>query len=65
MPKTPRGFESILVIADRCTDWIEAKPVKSMSAAETAAAVMELIIYRHEESIVSDNGGAFVSQLLR
>jgi len=47
MPLTSRGFESILVIADRCTGWVEAKPVKSLTATDTAEAIMEMVVYRH------------------
>jgi len=66
MPLTPRGYDSILVIADRCTGWVEAKPVKSLSAAETAEGIMEMVVHRHgvPGAIVTDNGGAFIAQLL-
>jgi len=66
MPKTPSGAESILVIADRCTGWIEAKSVRSLTAEETAAGIMEMVVCRHgvPGAIVSDNGGAFAAQLM-
>jgi len=66
LPPTSRGFEAILVLADRCTGWVEARPVKSVSAVETASAVMEMLIQRHgvPSAVVSDNGGAFVSSLI-
>jgi hypothetical protein len=65
LPRTPRGHEAILVIVDRCTAWVELKPVRSLSAQEAAVAIMERVIYRHgtPKTIISDNGGAFVSQL--
>jgi len=56
----------LLVIVDRATCWIEAKPVKTLDAKETAQALVELIVERHgvPKVIVSDRGGAYNSELL-
>jgi len=66
LPATSRGYDAILVIADRCTGWIEVKAVKSLSAVETAEGILEMVVYRHgvPGAIVSDQGGAFTALVI-
>ena len=64
-PKTANGNEHILVVTCRLTKFVEAFPVKDLTAATTANILAKQIFCRYGApySILSDNGGAFVSEL--
>lgn len=65
--KLPNGNHYVLVCVDLFTNWIEACPLKTLEAAETADAVFKMIILRHgcPTRILSDQGTQFTSGLFK
>ena len=59
--KTARyGFTHLLVMVDKFTKWIEAKPVTSCDGATTKKFVEVVVIrFRYPHSIITDNGSNF------
>ena len=45
--RSPGGFKYILVIIDYFTNWVEAIPLKSLTAEETSKAFFKSVISRH------------------
>ena len=66
-PLTPskNGYRYILVIVDHFTSWVEAAPLKGITAKEVISVFFQLIIARHgcPESLLSDAGRQFISEL--
>ena len=58
------GFRYILVCIDYFTNWVEAAPMKRMTAEEVIRTFFKIIISRHgcPEQLVSDSGTQFMSQ---
>jgi hypothetical protein len=57
-----RGFAA-LVVLDRCTGWVEAYPVRSMTTREVISCVMRWVNSNAvPEYLQTDNGEAFVSR---
>src|SRR4051812_9883320 len=56
------GFTHILVVVDKFTKWIEAKPIKSLDSATTISFIQG-IIHRFGvlHDIITDNGSNFNS----
>eukprot|EP00249_Psilotum_nudum_P025170 c29402_g1_i1 orf=3-920(-) len=63
---TPRRNQFILVATDYLTKWVEARPLKSATAEETARFLYERIITRFgcPREIVSDQGPQFMSYMV-
>ena len=59
------GFRYILVVVDHFTSWVEATPLKGITAAEVIEKFFNLIIARHgcPENCISDAGRQFTSHL--
>ena len=55
------GMIHLLVVVDKYTKWIEAKPIKKLDGP-TAVKFFKSIIYRfgYPNSIIMDNGSNFV-----
>ena len=66
LPKTRAGNQYIVVAMDYLTKWPEAKAIPDATAQSVARFIYEDIICRHScpVEIVSDNGSAFVSQVV-
>jgi len=64
---TDRGNQHILVMVDHFTNWVEAMPVKDMTAATVADIFYEQIICRHATptTIVTDQGSQFLDGVIR
>ena len=66
-PITPskNGYRYILVVVDHFTSWVEAAPLKGITAKEVIDTFFDLVISRHgcPESLLSDEGRQFVSEL--
>ena len=55
------GFTHVLVAVDKCTKWIEAKPIKNLDACTAISFIRELIFrYGVPHSIITDNGSNFI-----
>ncbi|KAK7502145.1 hypothetical protein BaRGS_00006509 [Batillaria attramentaria] len=64
MPESPGGFSSIVVAVDYFTKWVEAKPLPSKSAKDTARFLYELICRHGCPKIqINDQGREFVNQV--
>lgn len=61
--KAPRGCTHLLVVVDKFTKWIEAKPITKIKSSE-AATFFRDIIYRFgvPNSIITDNGTQFTGE---
>jgi len=65
LPRTPEGFEYILVICDRFTKVTRAVPLKDISALDVLSAFLDTWVasYRISDSVLSDNGPQFAAVL--
>jgi transposase InsO family protein len=61
------GFKYILVAIDYFTNWVEAAPMKTLTAEETIRVFFQIIISRHgcPERLLSDSGTQFTSDLMK
>ena len=66
LPVTSQGNVHIVVAVDYLTKWPEARAIPDATAESVAKFFYEDIICRHgcPKEIVSDNGSAFISQLI-
>lgn len=64
--KTKEGFEYILLCVDAGTRWVEAFPLKTQSALETAKVLYREIFSRYgaPKVLFSDRGRNFMSKLV-
>jgi len=64
---TIRKNKYVLVCVDYFTNWIEAAPLKTLEAEETANLFFKLIITKHgcPTKILTDQGSQFTSKLLK
>ncbi|CAF1183322.1 unnamed protein product [Didymodactylos carnosus] len=64
-PRTQRGKEFVLVVADYFTRWIEVFPMRSTTALEVGALIVNEVICRYgcPKYILSDNGPQFVAEI--
>lgn len=64
---TKRSNKYVLVCVDYFTNWIEAAPLKTLEAEETANLFFKIIITRHgcPSKILTDQGTQFTSNLLK
>ena len=62
---TPNGFKYVLTCIDFFTNWVEAAPLKTITADEVADQVFRMIIVRHgcPTNILTDRGTKFCSEL--
>ena len=62
---TARGYKYVLVMIDLFTSWVEAIPLKTLEAEETANGLFKEIITRHgcPTQILTDRGTQFTSGL--
>ena len=60
------GNRYILVCVDHFTNWVEAAPMKTMTALEVTKTFFKIIISRHgcPENVISDSGTQFVSEAM-
>jgi transposase InsO family protein len=65
--KTKRNYKYILVCIDLFTNWVEAGPLRTLEASETAEMVYRLIITRFgcPMKILTDQGTQFTSNLFK
>ena len=64
VPKSSRGHQYILCLIDSCTRWVEAVPLRTLTARETCDAL--LTIFSHigiPRVLISDNGTNMVAGL--
>jgi len=61
LPRTPLGFQYVLVLIDAYTKWIELVPLRTKTAAEVATAILHEWILRYGPPLVliSDQGKEF------
>ena len=64
---TSDGYKYVLVCVDMFTSWVEASPMKSLTAEETAQVFFRLIISRHgcPRKVLTDQGRQFTSSLFQ
>jgi hypothetical protein len=56
----PRGLTHLLVVVDKFTKWIEAKPIKKLNGTSTIKFFNEIIVrYGLPYSIITNNGTNF------
>lgn len=67
LPETMSGNKYLLTFQDDLTKYVEAMPLANQEADTVARAFVKHIILRHSspESILTDNGTNFVSELFR
>ena len=65
LPKTPRGNETILMMVDQLTKWVECIPLLSQTAVETARVAVDHFFSRfgYPFQVFSDQGRNFESKL--
>jgi hypothetical protein len=64
LKKTAKGFAYIMVVCDHYTKWVEAYPMRSLTANEAAQRLAQFIFrYGIPETILSDQGTNFQSQV--
>jgi transposase InsO family protein len=61
------GYKYLLVLIDTFSGWVEAFPTKRETAQVVAKVLLEKIIPRYgiPETLGSDNGPAFISNILQ
>ena len=60
------GFTHLLVVVDKFTKWIEAKPIKKLDSRTTIKFMKEIVFrYGVPHSIITDNGSNFDSEEFR
>jgi hypothetical protein len=59
------GFNYILTCVDMYTSWVEAEPLKTITAQETCSAFFKVVIARHgcPIKVLTDQGKQFTSKL--
>jgi len=64
---TKTGYRYVMVIVDLFTNWVEAVPLRGISAEEAALAFFDTIVTRHgcPTNVLSDLGTNFNSELFR
>lgn len=62
--KSKNGFKYILVCVDHFTSWVEAAPMKSITANEVIETFLRIIISRHgcPQKLITDEGRQFISK---
>ena len=62
---TKHGYKYVLVMIDLFTSWVEAAPLRSLEAQETANVIFKEIITRHgcPTKILTDRGTQFTASL--
>jgi len=65
LPKTPEGYEYILVICDRFTKVTRAVPLRDITALDVLSSFLDTWVasYGIPDSILSDNGPQFAAVL--
>ena len=66
LPTTPSGNKHLLVVVDFFTKWIEAFPLKDLSATSVAQVFVDQFVARFgcPERVHSDRGGCFLSEVM-
>ena len=66
MRTSTSGYRYILVCIDYFTNWVEAAPMKRITAEEVVRTFFKLIISRHgcPDQVVSDSGTQFISEAM-
>ena len=66
LKSSKNGFKYILVCVDHFTSWVEAAPMKTVSAKEIAEVFFRIIISRHScpEKVLTDQGRQLVGHVL-
>ncbi|KAK1561437.1 hypothetical protein QYE76_018567, partial [Lolium multiflorum] len=65
--KTNRGgMTHLLVMIDKFTKWIEAKPIKKLDGSTSVTFLKEIIVrYGYPHSIITDNGSNFAEGIFK
>jgi hypothetical protein len=65
LPVTEEGYKYAFVCSDLYTSWVEAAPLKSLTAEEVSLVFFNEVIARHgcPDSIVTDQGSQFTSRV--
>ena len=65
LPRTPEGYEYILVICDRFTKVTRAVPLRDITALDGLSAFLDTWVasYGIPDSVLSDNGPQFAAVL--
>ena len=63
LPRSTAGHTWLLVMQDRCTKWVELRPIRKATRRAVAETVRDQICLRHgcPDVIVTDNGRQFTS----
>ena len=66
-PKTAEGYCYVLVCVDLFTSWVEAAPLRNITAVEVCLTFKRIIIARHgcPEAVLTDQGKQFASEAFR
>lgn len=65
LPVTLQGNNYVLIMTDLFTKWLTAEPLKSKTAAEVAAVVLDkLFEFGLAERIITRQGTEFVNQVM-
>jgi len=67
LPLTKKGNRYILTFTDHFTKWVEAIPLKAVTAGDVAENFVNLIVARHgaPKSLLTDRGKSFIGELMR
>ena len=65
--ETEEGYSYVLVCVDLFTSWVEAAPLKSITAEEVCRVFFNLIIARHgcPDGVLTDQGRQFLGKLFK
>ena len=65
LPRSTAGHAWLLVMQDRCTKWVELRPIRRATGRAVAEPVRDQICLRHgcPDVIVTDNGRQFTSHV--
>ena len=66
-PKTEEGYTHVLVCVDLFTSWVEAGPLRGITAQEVCGSFKRLVLARHgcPEAVLTDKGVQFESKLFQ
>jgi hypothetical protein len=67
LKRSKNGYKYILVCVDHFTSWVEAAPMKTMTAKEVVEVFFNIIISRHScpEKVLTDQGRQLVGHVLK
>jgi hypothetical protein len=63
LKKAPEGLTHLLVVANKFTKWVEAKPLAKIGSKEAVDFIQDIIFrFRVPNSIITNNGTQFIGE---